>query len=314
MVNGKTQILDCTLRDGGYINNWQFSKQIGQDLYNSVSSSGVEYIELGFIYPSEENLGAGMFKCLTDDYLRIITGDKKRSKIAVMIDFGKFEPNLPERAKSDIDLVRIACHKKDILDTIPMCQEIKKKGFEVSLQLMNFPSYSENELKEVMEKCEFIDYIYIADSFGSIDRKVMDFGFEIMKKYKPKIGFHPHNNIQSAFQNSLHAIDRGVDILDGTILGLGRGAGNLNLELLLLYLSEKTDENYKAEPILDFIEKHRDYLLSMQTRNLTYYQMTGVLGLHPKYAIEADEKNIDISLLWDRLKEIRTDEYKRGKL
>lgn len=314
MIRGKTKILDCTLRDGGYINNWQFSKQIGQDIYYSLSESGVDCIELGFIYPVEENLGAGMFKCLSEDYLQVITGGNKGADIAVMVDFGKFDPKLPEKEETCIDLVRIACHKKYILDAIPLCKEIKDKGFEVSLQLMNFPSYTENELKSVLEKGEFIDYIYMADSFGSIDRKVMDFGFEIMKKYKPKIGFHPHNNIQSAFQNSMHAIDREVDILDGTIFGLGRGAGNLNLELLLLYLSEHVEEQYKVMPVLDFIEKHKDYLMGLQTRNLTYYQMTGVLGLHPKYAIEADENEIDVRLLWQRLKQIQTNEYKRGKL
>lgn len=314
MICGKTQILDCTLRDGGYINNWQFSKKLGQDLYTNLSDAEIDYVELGFIYPYEENQGAGMFKCLTEDYLNIITGGSKRSKIAVMIDYGKFRPELANADESCIDMVRVAVHKKDVLDSISLCEYIKDIGYEVSLQLMNFPSYSEKELIEVMDQAPFLDYVYIADSFGSIDRKTMDYGFDILGKYGAKIGFHPHNNIQSAFQNSMYAIEKGVDILDGTVFGLGRGAGNLNLELLLLYLSEHYDEKYKVEPILEFISSYKDTLFSMQTRNLTYYQMTGVLGLHPKYAIEADEKGIDVSLLWDRLKELKTNEYKRGKL
>lgn len=315
MINKKTKILDCTLRDGGYLNSWHFSREFASDLYTKVSECNIDYIELGLVYPYEENQGAGIFKYLTEDYIRNIINKNKRSKIATMIDYGKFEPKLINAKESLIDMIRVACHKKDVFGAIELCHCISSLGYESSLQLMNFPSYSELELMAVIKAIENINYVYIADSFGSIDRKVIDFGFNILSNNNFKIGFHPHNNMQSAFQNTLYAIEKGVDIVDGTVFGLGRGAGNLHLELLLLYLSGFVIHEYEVKPILSFIEKHEDYLMSLQTKKLLYYQMTGALNLHPNYATEAYEKGVMVNYLWERLKTIdNTTPYKRGIL
>lgn len=311
----KTKILDCTLRDGGYLNNWQFTREFARDLYVGLSDSNIDYIELGFIYPYDENQGAGACKCLTENYIKLITENNKRAKIAVMVDYGKFEPSICSSNDSCIDMIRVACHKKDVYGAIDMCHEISQKGYESSLQLMNFPSYSEQELKSVISKISDIDYVYIADSFGSITNNVIDFGLNILRGNSFKIGFHPHNNIQSAFQNTLYAIKNKVDIVDGTIFGLGRGAGNLYLELLLMYLNSEGIERYDVRPLIEFIDKHENYLFSLQTKKLLYFQMTGALGLHPNYASEAYERGLGVEYLWKKLKSIdNTTAYKRGIL
>lgn len=315
MINGKTQILDCTLRDGGYLNNWMFSREFSSDLYAMLSQSNIDYIELGFIYPYEENQGAGICKCLTGDYIKNITENNKRSKIAVMIDYGKFTPKLINAQESMIDMIRVACSKKDVFGAIDLCNYICSLGYESSLQLMNFPSYSEKELNNVINNIHNINYVYIADSFGSMNSDILDFGLSILGGNNFKIGFHPHNNIQSAFQNTLYAIKSGIDIVDGTIFGLGRGAGNLYLELLLLHFANKKDCTYDVKPLLSFIEKHESYLMNLQTKKLLYYQMTGMLNLHPNYATEAYEEEVKAEHLWDRLKKIdNKNPYKRGIL
>lgn len=314
MIDGVSlnlEILDCTIRDGGYVNNWNFEKKLVREVYRSLSKAGLTYVELGFIgtekYFSKEKYGIWRFSEAKD--VRDVTSGIHGSKIALMVDFGKIDiAEIAPREEGFVSLIRIAVHKTDVQNAIRLAEAIKKKGYDVALNLMGYSNYTIEERKDLcnnLKKIDHLDYIYFADSYGSIFPEHMrEYLLNLLeiKESVPglRIGFHPHNNLQMAFANTCEAIRCGVDIVDSSIYGMGRGAGNLPTEIILLYLENTNNQNYNAVPVLNIIDR---YFVRLKEENPWGYQLsymlTGMFQCHPNYAKAlVDMKEYTIEDIW----------------
>ena len=286
------KILDCTIRDGGHLNCWHFSKKFVREIYRALSKAGVDYFEIGYRssakYFDKDKYGLWRFSEHKDtvEVCNAIYG----AKIALMADYGKIElPDIGPKEESVVSLVRLAAYKKDVKDSIRMLREIKKNGYETSIQAMGYSGYSDKERQELarMLRDSGIDYAYVADSYGSMFPDQIKAMLEPLLQLKPiiKIGFHAHNSLQMAFANSIEAIKCGVDIIDSTIFGMGRGAGNLPTEIMLAYLQEKMPDKFNVIPVLNCIDK---YFINMQ-KDIGWgyqliYMLSGLFKSHPSYA------------------------------
>lgn len=307
------KILDCTIRDGGYLNNWQFDKKVVREVYRASSDAGVDIIELGFKsgekFFSREKYGTWRF--CDEEEVREVTKGISGAKLGAMVDFGKIDiSDILESDESMIDIIRVAVHKDKIPAAIRLIEQIKDKGYDTSLQMMGYSTFTGEEQKDVINLLENsqLDYAYIADSYGSI------LPFQIKDLFEPlleipglKVGFHPHNNLQMAFANTLEAIDCGVHIIDGTIYGMGRGAGNLPIEILLSYLQQYNAKKYNVIPILHCIDK---YFVNFEKNSKWGYQLpymiSGIFNSHPYYAKGLmDSREYTIDDVWDVLEKVK---------
>jgi 4-hydroxy 2-oxovalerate aldolase len=283
----KFEILDCTIRDGGYLNNWNFDRKFVRELYRNLSRTGVDIIEIGFRHFQKKD--CGIWYSATEELLNEQFGDIHGASIALLVDQGEADlAAIPKAKDSLVSLYRVTAHKHTINGALKMCDQIKAKGYDVSLQLMGIVGYSPKDMKELVRplKQSGVDYIYFADSYGSLFPQDIKAYIDWLRPTKKKIGFHSHNNLQLAFANTLEAIRCGIDIVDGTVYGMGRGAGNLPLEVLLIYLEKTLNHvKYNALPVLDLIDR---YFITLNEEikwgyNLPY-MLSGLLEIHPNYA------------------------------
>lgn len=283
------KLLDCTLRDGGYINNWDFSRQFGKALYRAISDAGCDYIEVGFFDPTATG-GMPWANLSADDLKELRDFVPDGTKIAVMINYGSVELDpLPDAKDYPATLIRIAAHKAQAREATEFSAAVNRKGYETTINYMGISNYSNAEILGLLELMnEFkddVNYFYVADSFGSLLPKrtreiftTLRFGTEAV------LGFHPHNNLQLAFANCLEAIDAGVDIIDGSIFGMGRGAGNLYTDAMLAYYEQQQPEQYKLTPVLQFADLYMEQQKAKYSWGYSLPQLlSGVLHCHPNY-------------------------------
>ncbi|MBO5046717.1 MAG: aldolase catalytic domain-containing protein [Clostridia bacterium] len=289
------RVIDATMRDGGLVNNFQFSDQFVTSLYQANIASGVDYMEMG--YKADKDLfdesAFGKWKfCKEDDIFRIVGENKTPLKLAVMADVGRcnVERDLGDKKNSPIDMVRIATYINTIPAALAMVDWCEKKGYETTVNVMAISQASEKEIDLALEMLgkSATRTIYIVDSYGSmypeemrvIGEKYMEAGV----KYGKQIGIHAHNNQNLAFANTIECTALGVNYLDATVQGMGRGAGNCAMELLLGFLK---NPKYKLVHMLKFIEKHMPEIRksgAVWGYDLPYL-LTGVFNRHPSPAI-----------------------------
>lgn len=317
MKTGKSlgvKILDCTTRDGGYCNQWRFEKKLVRQIYRSLAKAGVDYYEIGYrghaadFDPAEY----GLWHFSSEDDIREVTEGIEGPAIAVMSDYGKARlDQFPLRSESAVSLVRIASHRHTLKEALILLGKIRAKGYQTSLQAMGYSGYSAEERREFarMIASAGIDFAYIADTYGSIFPHEIEGLFEPLLKMKKtvQIGFHPHNSLQMAFANSIEAIRCGVDILDSSIFGMGRGAGNLPTEIILAYLHDKMPDKFNVIPVLNCID---EYFIEMQKRFGWGYQLpymlSGLFQCHPSYAQKlVDFKEFTMDDIWRALESIQ---------
>ena len=291
------KVVDATIRDGGLVNNFEFTDEFVRDLYEANIAAGVDYMEFG--YKASKTMfnekDFGKWKFCNEDSIRSIVGDRKTSsmKVAVMADAGRcdYKIDILPREKSVVDLVRVACYIHQIPLAIDMVNDAKDKGYEVTCNLMALSKVGTDDLLtglDLISKSK-ADGIYIVDSFGNLYpeqiKKYTELFLGIAEKSNKFVGFHGHNNQQLAFANTIESVKVGANYLDATVNGLGRGAGNCHLEILLSFLK---NPKYKVVPILDFIQKH---ILKMRKEGLVYgydipYLLTSAMNCHPRAAIQ----------------------------
>jgi len=303
------QILDCTIRDGGYINNWWFDKNMVREVYRNLSKAGVDYIELGF-RGSERYFDPqkfGLWRFSTENDLMEVSNGIEGAKISIMGDYGKLDlKDLCEQKDSVVTMVRVAVHKNQVFNALAQLEKIKAKGYISSLQAMGFTSYSEQEKSELKSALvdSGVDYFYIADSYGSIFPNQMA---ELFSPFQDianiKLGFHPHNSLQMAFANTLEAIRIGVDIIDSSIFGMGRGSGNLPTEIILAYLEVQGSRKYNVIPVLSSIDR---YFVDIMKETPWGYQLpfmiSGIFKCHPYYATDlVNRKEYSMDDIWKAL-------------
>ncbi|MBQ9809126.1 MAG: aldolase catalytic domain-containing protein [Ruminococcus sp.] len=290
------KVVDATLRDGGLVNDFYFTDEFVKDLYNANLRSGVDYMEFGYKGDKEmfDVNKFGPCKFCDDEYIRSIVGENNTDlKIAVMADVGRcnYKEDIHDRSESPVDLIRVATYLHQIPTAVDMIEDAKKKGYEVSCNIMAVSTAQEADLRvalDILGKSP-VDVFYIVDSFGSIYpeqlARIAALYGEFAEKYGKKLGIHAHDNQKLAFANTIEAVGDGVDWLDATYSAMGRGAGNCAMELLLGFLK---NPKYNVYPVLQFIEKHMNKL---REEGVVWgydlqYLMTGLLNQHPRTAIQ----------------------------
>lgn len=269
------KVLDCTLRDGAYVVNGDFGEERINGIVETLNSAGIDIVECGWLKDFEHKKD-----CVFFDDAQIL--DKNS---ALMFDYGKY--NLDKLTKG-CGIIRIAFYKND-LDRISFAaEEVKDKGYKVFLQASNTIEYTDFELEKLCKRANYIgaDSLYIVDSFGSMFPEDLDRIISIYDSCAGKnleIGFHSHNNIQLSLALSIQFINRLQRniIVDSSLCGIGRGAGNTQTELLIEYLN-KQGYKYNTDILWDGIKKHIEPLYEKYSWKYTPERAyRGIKGLHP---------------------------------
>lgn len=293
-------VLDCTLRDGGYCNQWTFGKDNISKIIGGLVDAGIDIIECGFLTETEKyNKNITKFNTI-EQISRYIPKKDERQLFVAMINYGEYNiDQLPVHNEKNIDGIRIAFHKKDLAGALECCKKIKNKGYKLFVQPMVSLSYSDEEfLGLICEVNKIGPYaFYIVDSFGMMKGKDLTRLFYLVEHNLDKkiwIGFHSHNNMQLAYSNAQTLVSVKTNrnlVVDSSVYGMGRGAGNLNTELFIDYLNENYDKQYELKPLLTIID---DILNGFYQRNYWGYSLPNYISAthsaHPNYASYLDDK------------------------
>ena len=302
MYRPQIKVLDCTVRDGGLINNHDFDFDFVREVYKAVSAAGIDYMEIGYKNSKElfspKEFGPWKF-CEDDDIKRVIEGIDSQTKISVMVDVDRVNlDDVKPASQSPVDMIRVAAYVKDIDKAIFMVNEFVKKGYETTINIMAISRDQGPELDGALhqiEKESKVDVVYIVDSFGALYQEPVEqlvTRFRMILKHK-EVGFHGHNHQQLAFGNTIEAIIHNANYLDATVYGIGRAAGNCPLELLIGFLK---NPKFDIRPILDLISKEfiplRD---KIEWGYIIPYAIAGMMNEHPHAAMVlrkgADKEN-----------------------
>lgn len=288
----KIKILDCTLRDGGYVNNWRFGHKTICTTIEKLAASSIEYIECGFLSQTRKSDDSrSVFNSLADSE-RLVSTDC--CDLALMINCGEYAPkDLPEYGGGPFNIIRIAFHKHQRSEAQELFCALKEKGYSVFFQPMVTMSYSDSEMLELIEWANrhAPAAFYIVDSFGTMRKNdVLRIFYLMDNNLEPgiKIGFHSHNNLQLSFSNAQELImmHSGREaIIDSSVLGMGRGAGNLCTELLTQYINENVENRYDLIPILEIMD---EYIMPIYAAHpwgySAPYYIAAINNCHPNYA------------------------------
>jgi 4-hydroxy 2-oxovalerate aldolase len=292
------KVLDCTIRDGGLMNNHKFDDQVVKTVYTACVEAGIDYMELGYkasrkiVVPGEH----GAWKYCTEEDMRRIVGDNPTGlKLTVMADAERtdYHEDILPKSQSVIDMVRVATYISQIPTALEMVKDAHDKGYETTVNLMavsTVPEYELNEGLELLARSE-TKAVYVVDSFGTLYSEQVE---HLVRKYLQyckaagkEVGMHAHNNLQLGFANTIEAIVLGANMLDATMAGLGRGAGNCPMELLIGFLH---NPKYNLLPVLRCVQDTIEPLRSKLMWGFDLpYMLTGFLNEHPRAAIKFKE-------------------------
>lgn len=288
MYRPEIKIVDCTIRDGGLMNDHLFDEGLVKRLFKAVADAGVDYCELGYRGDKEQfsTDEFGPWKFCEEADLRKVAYECD-TKISVMADVGRTNmAEIPPASESIVAMYRVATYAKQIDAAIEMGKELKDKGYEACVNIMAVSHVLEPDLDEALAQLAKTDFdvIYLVDSFGYLySEQIQYFSDKYLKAVAgtgKEVGIHCHNNQQLAFANTVEGIIRGVNFVDGSVYGMGRAAGNCTTEQLLGFLK---NPKYDIRPVLDLIESD---FVEMHTELKWGYQIpylvTGVLNKHPR--------------------------------
>jgi 4-hydroxy 2-oxovalerate aldolase len=291
------------------INNWQFSDEFVRTVFNVLAQSGVDYMEIGYkssekYFSREEN---GKWKFCDDEEMReIVEGVETEMKISAMADIGRLDhEDIKPKSESVIDMIRVACYAKQVDKAISLAHHCLDLGYEATINLMAVSIVLERDLDECLNDLSKSDVpiVYLVDSFGALYSEQIQ---SLAKKYMAalpgkQIGMHAHNNQQLAFANTVEAIICGINRLDATLYGMGRGAGNCPLELLLSFLK---NPKFDIRPVLGVIQELFIPLKAeIEWGYHIPYMITGTLNEHPRSGMKAmgEEVMPDLKKFYDDL-------------
>ncbi len=302
------KLLDCTLRDGGYVNDWDFGHSVISSTYKRLDAAGVDYIEIGFLDDRRQFDNNRTIMPSTQAADRIFANVEKHNAIAVaMIDYGtcSIENIAPHSEGSFIDGIRVIFKKERIAEALPFCQAIKDLGYLLFIQAISVTAYSEGEMYEYVQQINRIHpYAFsIVDTYGLLDNNSLIKYFSIIDdNLMPDIalGYHDHNNFQLAFSNTIKILSLETKrqmIVDSTIYGMGKSAGNCPSELLAMHLNQYYSKNYNLDLILEIIDT--DLLPIYYTHYWGYsynFFISAMQRCHPNYVqYLLDKKTLSIT-------------------
>lgn len=288
-------LLDCTLRDGGYVNEWHFGEKAIRNITKKMALAGVEYFEIGFVRECNYDKDYSLFDG-NDSVKDMITPKQSGTKYVGMIDMGQVIPadRLGRKSKDGFDVIRVIFKKSKIEEAYDYIKELIELGYEVFAQAVGTDNYTDSEFIDLIEKFNSlpISAFYIVDSFGLIKKRDFMRLVQIADhnlKEDIMLGYHSHNNMQQAMGNASAMTELNLKrdiVLDACVFGMGRGAGNLNMELFAEYMNENFGKHYRIEPMLEIID---EYLNDIYRENFWGYSLPLYLSAsnscHPNYAI-----------------------------
>jgi 4-hydroxy 2-oxovalerate aldolase len=308
------KVMDVTIRDGGLMNDHNFSMDLVKAVYRTACEAGIDYVELG--YKSSKKIFAptqfGPWKFCDEEVLREVVGEKDPAvKLSAMADADRsdYHNDILPRDKSALDMIRVATYIHQIPTALDMIKDAHDKGYETTVNLMAASTVQEAELDgalEVLAQSD-VDVLYLVDSFGTMYceeiRAMTDKFMKIARAAGKQVGIHTHNNCQLAYANTIEAIIGGANYLDASLAGLGRGAGNCQMELLLGFLH---NPKFRLRPVLQCIRDHIEPLHEQFFWGYSIpYMITGILNQHPRDAIKFMESghSKDIVKFYDDMSE-----------
>ena len=294
-------LLDCTLRDGAYLIDKKFGDETIHGIIDGLVQAKIDFIEIGFFQDEGFGEGKTVFKNSTDAR-RFIPNDKKGCQFTVLADFSRYSiENLDDCTSDSIDAVRECFFKHERFDAIEVCKEIKRKGYKVFVQPVDILGYTDTELVEFLELVNEVEpyCLSIVDTFGSMYQEDLHRVFELINHNlipTCKVGFHSHNNMQLSSALSQEFVRMTVAkrevCVDGTISGMGRGAGNTPTELVAQYLVNKWSYNYDIDAILDIIDTFMDGIRARcEWGYSTHYFIAGCYSAHVNNIAYLKKKN-----------------------
>lgn len=296
----KTQILDCTLRDGGYVNDFRFGKSAIIKIISQLTLAGIDIIETGFLEDCNYDEETSIYNKV-EQIASIIPKDHKRSMYVAMACYGEYDiSQLSGYDGTSIDGIRVTFHYNEIKEALEYCRRIQEKGYKVFVQPVGTSSYTDEQLLSLIHEVNKMRpyAFYLVDTLGLMDKEEVFRFFYIINHNLAKginMGFHSHNNLQLSFSNcqalSTVESDRTISF-DSSVYGMGRGAGNLNTELIANYLNNHCGSNYMIEPVLEVVD---EYISKIKEKfdwgySVPYY-LAAINGCHPNYAAYLNSKN-----------------------
>ena len=310
------KILDCTLRDGGYINDWEFGHGVITGMYKRLDESGVDYIEVGFLDDRREFDIHRTIMPNTEAINKIYGGIEKKHAIPVaMIDFGTCSlDSIGPADTTFIEGIRVIFKKEKIEQALPFCKAIKEKGYKLFIQAISITAYSDIEMLEYVQKInEVKPYAFsIVDTYGLLDDKSLTRYFRLIdNNLDPEIvmGYHDHNNFQLAFSNTCKFLAMDTDrelVGDSSVYGMGKSAGNCASELLGLHLNQYYHKNYNLSEILECVDTYMMPIYQKYYWGYKYdFYLAAMQGVHPTYVKDLlDKKTLSVSSINEILSSI----------
>jgi 4-hydroxy 2-oxovalerate aldolase len=298
------KIVDVTLRDGGFCNDFNWTLEYAKKHYQTISNLDIQYCELG--YWKQTKKSTNQFYNLNEDLVEKIThGESGGADVVTMIDYHYCSKNLsdyPKKLETPLTMIRITSRKEDLVEALDFVQRLKDKtNIDISFQIINSTNYSNKELFSVIEKVKStnVEVVSFADSHGNLNliddwEKYSD-SILLLKENNIKTGFHLHNHTGRALTNFLIAKKNGVDILDASVKGLGKGAGNLKLEEIII--------NEKLIKLLDHMVNSDDINIKINI-NSALNIITGRLNVTDNYTKNAINNKISLDQFWTCCKKL----------
>jgi 4-hydroxy 2-oxovalerate aldolase len=309
------KVLDCTIRDGGLINNHDFSDELVRAVYETCVAAGIDYMEVGYknsprLHPPAQ---FGKWRHCDEADLNRLFGDHDAArtglKLAAMADAGKsdWREQIVPASESKLDMIRVAFYAHQVSEAVEMIEHCHALGYETSANLMAVSNIEDVEIDTVLQAIAptHAAVMVIVDSFGHLYREQVD---RLYRKYAgalagtgKEIGMHAHNNMQLAFANTIEAIILGSNRVDATMGGLGRGAGNCHMELLLGFLR---NPKFRLRPVIELLQHHIEPLKAkVEWGPFVPYNITGQMNLHPRAAMQfrASKEKDDFVKFYDQV-------------
>lgn len=296
----KINLLDCTLRDGGYINNWHFGYHVITSILQKLATSNVEYVECGYFSEKKgDNADYTQYKDF-EAFNNVMPSGSKKQRYAMMIDFGQYDIKHVPDAVENAPILRICFRQKDKTAALAYCKQLMQKGYIVFVQPMASLNYTDVEFVELIHEVNEIQpaCFYIVDSFGVIEiedfQRILFLADHNLKE-GIMLGYHAHNNLQQAYGNAKYMVEQKLIhdvILDASVYGMGRGAGNLNMELFASYLNNNYDKSYQIDAFLDIMDEYLKpiFIEHYWGYSLPFY-LSAQYNCHPNYASYFSDKN-----------------------
>ena len=316
MLKNNIKLLDCTLRDGGYVNNWDFKKNNIIKIINNLIDAKIDFVECGFLKNETSDSEKSLYSSI-EELEEVLDLVKSGAKFTVMINYGEFGATETIKTKYKNLFFRIAFKKKDKKEALEFVKKLVDDGNKVFVNPMNTNSYSSNEFLDLINSVNQIKpYAFtIVDTFGAMKEKDVLSMFYVAESTLDKdikLCFHSHNNLQLSFSNTsklLNAVNQRELIIDSTVFGIGRGAGNLATELIVQYLNDNFNTEYDIIPILKTLHEQINpiFLKSPWGYSVHYYLAAKNL-CHPNYAkYLIDKKTVAVEVINNILQAIPPD-------